>query len=231
MKFLVIGGSGNLGAAIAKRAVANGDDVSVVVRDASKVKVDGVQIFTGDAGDAKFLATVLGGGFEAVALAFGAQYADVVRTVIKAVEALPDDPDKKQKRPALLTIGGSPALRVLEEKQTAVDVAFGGEAWAKQLADLHLNVTFAALQASKLKWWTMVCPGTMVASEDGEVHHNHGIRPEIVDPDVAKDQHLYEDVAQAFVSVAMELRSGVPHYCQKRVAFTKPDVNVGAIRY
>ena len=63
------------------------------------------------------------------------------------------------------------------------------------------------------------------------MQHKHGIRPEFIDKDVVKDEYLYEDVAQAFVSVAQELVQGIDHYCKRRVAFTKKDVRVGAVNY
>ena len=126
MKLLVIAATGNLGKAIVNAALRDGHDVSVLVRDGSKVPWNGEQLTkvyvsaSGSLGDQVAIA-LAGDTFDAVALAVGAQAEDAVRTTIS-----------------------------------------GGAQWAKDLRDLHLGVTFAALQASTIPTWTMVCPGSMV---------------------------------------------------------------------
>ena len=157
MKILVIAATGNLGKAIVNAALRDGHDVSVLVRDGTKVPWNGEQLTkvyvsaSGSLGDQVSIA-LAGDTFDAVALAVGAQAADAVRTTISAVaEAKPS--------PVLLTTGGAPAL-ILRPGNSCVDKCFGGAQWAKDLRDLHLGVTFAALQASTIPTWTMVCPGT-----------------------------------------------------------------------
>ena len=77
-------------------------------------------------------------------------------------------------------------------------------AWAKEQRDAHLGVTFAALQASTIPTWTIVCPGRMIHKAEG-AHSFHRTQPEIIDESVAGASLLYSAVAQAYVDVGMEL--------------------------
>jgi putative NADH-flavin reductase len=49
MKVLVFGASGKTGGLVVERALAKGHDVTVLVRDASRFKRDGVRVLVGDA--------------------------------------------------------------------------------------------------------------------------------------------------------------------------------------
>ena len=175
MKLLVIAATGNLGKAIVNAALRDGHDVSVLVRDGTKVPWNGEQLTkvyvsaSGSLGDQVAIA-LAGDTFDAVALAVGAQAADAVRTTISAVAAA-------KPAPVLLTTGGAPAL-ILRPGNSCVDKCFGGAQWAKDLRDLHLGVTFAALQASTIPTWTMVCPGTMVHKAEG-AHSFHRTHPAV----------------------------------------------------
>ena len=158
----------------------------------------------GDASDPDVLASALQ-GMDAVAVAVGAQAKAVVETAISAVSAVAADT-----QPALLMVGGSPALD-MADGSSAVAGNFGGAEWAQGLRDLHLGVTFAALEASNVGRYCMVCPGTMKASEDGKPHGVHGFRPNVMDASVAGDAATYDDVAAGFVAVAVDLvESGTP---------------------
>ena len=217
MKLLVIAATGNLGKAIVNAALRDGHDVSVLVRDGTKVPWNGEQLTkvyvsaSGSLGDQVAIA-LAGDTFDAVALAVGAQAADAVRTTISAVaEAKPS--------PVLLTTGGAPAL-ILRPGNSCVDKCFGGAQWAKDLRDLHLGVTFAALQASTIPTWTMVCPGTMVKKAEG-AHSFHRTQPDVIDESVVGASLLYEAVAQAFLDVGEELvkKRDKSKYNKARVAF------------
>ena len=87
MKILVIAATGNLGKAIVNAALRDGHDVSVLVRDGTKVPWNGEQLTkvyvsaSGSLGDQVAIA-LAGDTFDAVALAVGAQAADAVRTTI-----------------------------------------------------------------------------------------------------------------------------------------------------
>ena len=108
MKLLVIAATGNLGKAIVNAALRDGHDVSVLVRDGTKVPWNGEQLTkvyvsaSGTLGDQVAIA-LAGDTFDAVVLAVGAQAADAVRTSISAVAAA-------KPTPVLLTTGGAPAL-------------------------------------------------------------------------------------------------------------------------
>ena len=108
MKLLVIAATGNLGKAIVNAALRDGHDVSVLVRDGTKVPWNGEQLTkvyvsaSGSLGDQVAIA-LAGDTFDAVALAVGAQAEDAVRTTISAVAAA-------KPTPVLLTTGGAPAL-------------------------------------------------------------------------------------------------------------------------
>ena len=86
MKILVIAATGNLGKAIVNAALRDGHDVSVLVRDGTKVPWNGEQLTkvyvsaSGSLGDQVAIA-LAGDTFDAVALAVGAQAADAVETV------------------------------------------------------------------------------------------------------------------------------------------------------
>ena len=81
MKLLVIAATGNLGKAIVNAALRDGHDVSVLVRDGTKVPWNGEQLTkvyvsaSGSLGDQVAIA-LAGDTFDAVALAVGAQAAD-----------------------------------------------------------------------------------------------------------------------------------------------------------
>ena len=81
MKLLVIAATGNLGKAIVNAALRDGHDVSVLVRDGTKVPWNGEQLTkvyvsaSGSLGDQVAMA-LAGDTFDAVALAVGAQAAD-----------------------------------------------------------------------------------------------------------------------------------------------------------
>jgi hypothetical protein len=154
-------------------------------------------VVVGDASDPAILSNAVQ-GVDAVAVAVGAQAKAVVENAVSVVSGIAADT-----QPALVMIGGSPAL-AMEDGSSAV-AAFGGAEWAQGLRDLHLGVTFAALEASQVGRYSMVCPGTMKASEDGKPHGVHGFRPNIIDPSVAGDAATYEDVAVGFVAVAVDL--------------------------
>ena len=123
MKILVIAATGNLGKAIVNAALRDGHDVSVLVRDGTKVPWNGEQLTkvyvsaSGSLGDQVAIA-LAGDTFDAVALAVGAQAADAVRTTISAVAAA-------KPAPVLLTTGGAPAL-ILRPGNSCVDKCFGG---------------------------------------------------------------------------------------------------------
>ena len=78
MKLLVIAATGNLGKAIVNAALRDGHDVSVLVRDGTKVPWNGEQLTkvyvsaSGTLGDQVAIA-LAGDTFDAVALAVGAQ--------------------------------------------------------------------------------------------------------------------------------------------------------------
>ena len=80
MKLLVIAATGNLGKAIVNAALRDGHDVSVLVRDGTKVPWNGEQLTkvyvsaSGSLGDQVAIA-LAGDTFDAVALAVGAQAA------------------------------------------------------------------------------------------------------------------------------------------------------------
>jgi len=59
--FTVFGATGNTGAVVAERLIAAGKPVRVAVRDASKVRVRGAEIVTGDLSDAAFVTRALTG--------------------------------------------------------------------------------------------------------------------------------------------------------------------------
>ena len=109
---------------------------------------------------------------------------------------------------------------ILRPGNSCVDKCFGGAQWAKDLRDLHLGVTFAALQASTISTWTMVCPGTMVHKAEG-AHSFHRTQPDVIDESVVGAALLYEAVAQAFLDVGEELvkKGAKSPYNHKRVAF------------
>ena len=216
MKLLVIAATGNLGKAVVNAALRDGHDVSVLVRDGTKVPWNGEQLTkvyvsaSGSLGDQVAIALAGDTSFDAVALAVGAQAADAVCTTISAVAAA-------KPAPVLLTTGGAPAL-ILRPGNSCVDKCFGGAQWAKDLRDLHLGVTFAALQASTIPTWTMVCPGTMVKKAEG-AHSFHRTQPDVIDESVVGASLLYEAVAQAFLDVGEELLRSV-WICQPRQKFT-----------
>ena len=222
LNLLIIAATGGLGSTISRLAVCGGHNVSVLVRDASKVPTALgsmekaiTKVYTGDASDPATVTDVLRDGkFDAAVLAVGAQAADTVKNVISSAAAV--DP-----QPVVLTTGGSPAL-VMADGTTSVAGAFGGAGWAQGLADLHLGTTFAALEASSLARWTMVCPGTMGPSPDGLPHGKHGWRPNVIEPAVAGDTYSYEDVAHAFLAVAADLVAGGQAYNKGKVAMVSP---------
>ena len=104
MKLLVIAATGNLGKAIVNAALRDGHDVSVLVRDGTKVPWNGEQLTkvyvsaSGSLGDQVAIA-LAGDTFDAVALAVGAQAADAVRTAARTYpsdsEARPVGSDKR----------------------------------------------------------------------------------------------------------------------------------------
>jgi putative NADH-flavin reductase len=210
MKLLVVEATGDLGSAIVHAALTAGHDVSVLVPIDSPTRrkwpgTEGVspKFVSASGGLGDQVGTVLAGEtFDAVAVAVGAQpqapaqAADAVRATINAVAAA-------EPSPVLLMTGGAPAL-ILRPGNSCVDKCFGGAAWAKELRDFHLRVTFAALQASTIPTWTMVCPGTMIHKAEG-ARSFHRTQPEIIDESVAGASLLYSAVAQAYVDVGMEL--------------------------
>ena len=200
IKLLIVAATGGLGSAITRHAVGAGHTVSVLVRSAESAAEKlpaAVSVVVGDASDPGVLSTAVQ-GVDAVAVAVGAQAKAVVENAISVVSGVAADT-----QPALVMIGGSPAL-AMEDGSSAVD-AFGGAEWAQGLRDLHLGVTFAALEASQVGRYCMVCPGTMKASDDGKPQLVHGFRPNIMDPSGASDAATYDDVAVGFVAVAVDL--------------------------
>ena len=204
IKLLIVAATGGLGSAITRHAVSVGHNVSVLVRSAESAAEklpDAVSVVVGDASDPGILAAAVQ-GVDAVAVSVGAQAKAVVENAVSVVSGIAADT-----QPALVMVGGSPAL-AMEDGSSAVTGAFGGAEWAQGLRDLHLGVTFAALEASKVGRYSMVCPGMMKASEDGKPHGVHGFRPNIFDPSVAGVAATYDDVAVGFVSVAVDLVEG-----------------------
>lgn len=206
IKLLVVAATGGLGSAITRHAVSAGHDVSIVVRSAdgladklhsAEVAESLTNVIVGDATDPAILAGAVK-GMDAVAVAVGAQAKAVVENAVNVVAAVADT------QPALVMVGGSPAL-AMEDGSSAVEGAFGGAEWAQSLRDLHLGVTFAALEASTVERFCMVCPGTMAASDDGKPTGVHGFRPNVIDPTVAGDTATYDDVAVGFVGAAVDL--------------------------
>ena len=224
IKLLIVAAAGGLGSAITRQAVSAGYAVSVLVRSeeglAERLKsaeaAAGItKVFVGDASDPTVLSGVLQkGGFDVVGVAVGAQSRAVVENAIAQVAAA--DP-----QPALVMTGGSPAL-AMEDGSSAVTGAFGGAEWAQSLRDMHVGTTFAALQASTVKRYCMVCPGTMKESEDGKPHGIHSFRPNIIDASVAMEAATYDDVATGFLAAAVDLAGGGAVYNKGKVAFTAP---------
>ena len=203
IKLLIVAATGGLGSAITRHAVGAGHTVSVLVRSAESAAAKlpaAVSVFVGDASDPATLSAAVQ-GVDAVAVAVGAQAKAVVENAVSVVSGVAADA-----QPALVMVGGAPAL-AMEDGSSAV-TGFGGAEWAQGLRDLHLGVTFAALEASKVGRYSMVCPGMMKASEDGKPHGVHDFRPNIFDPSVAGDVATYDDVAVGFVSVAVDLVEG-----------------------
>jgi NAD(P)-dependent dehydrogenase (short-subunit alcohol dehydrogenase family) len=201
IKLLIVAATGGLGSAITRHAVSVGHNVSVLVRSAESAAAklpDTVSVVVGDASDPGILAAAVQ-GVDAVAVSVGAQAKAVVENAVSVVSGIAADT-----QPALVMVGGSPAL-AMEDGSSAVTGAFGGAEWAQGLRDLHLGVTFAALEASQVGRYCMACPGTMKVSEDGKPHGVHGFRPNIIDPSVAGDAATYDDVAVGIVTVAVDL--------------------------
>jgi NAD(P)-dependent dehydrogenase (short-subunit alcohol dehydrogenase family) len=200
IKLLIVAATGGLGSAITRHAVGAGHTVSVLVRSAESAAAKlpaAVSVFVGDASDPATLSAAVQ-GVDAVAVAVGAQAKAVVENAVSVVSGVAADA-----QPALVMVGGAPAL-AMEDGSSAV-TGFGGAEWAQGLRDLHLGVTFAALEASQVGRYCMACPGTMKASEDGKPHGVHGFRPNIIDPSVAGDAATYDDVAVGIVTVAVDL--------------------------
>ena len=200
IKLLIVAATGGLGSAITRHAVSAGHTVSALVRSAASAAAKlpaAANIIVGDASDPAILSSAIE-GVDAVAVAVGAQAKAVVENAVSVVSGVAVDA-----QPALIMVGGSPALN-MEDGSSAV-AAFGGAGWAQDLRDLHLGVTFAALEASQIQRYCMVCPGTMKASEDGKPHGFQGFRPNIIDPSVSGDAAIYDDVAVGFVAVAVDL--------------------------
>ncbi len=223
INLLIVAATGGLGSAITRNAVGAGHKVTILVRNAeglaarlhSEEAAAAVNVIVGDASDPDVLAGALQ-GMDAVAVAVGAQAKAVVETAVSAVSAVAADT-----QPALVMVGGSPALD-MADGSSAVAGAFGGAEWAQGLRDLHLGVTFAALEASNVGRYCMVCPGTMKASEDGKPHGVHGFRPNVMDASVAGDAATYDDVAAGFVAVAVDLveSGGASPYKNGKMALT-----------
>ena len=102
-----------------------------------------VSVFVGDASDPATLSAAVQ-GVDAVAVAVGAQAKAVVENAVSVVSGVAADA-----QPALVMVGGAPAL-AMEDGSSAV-TGFGGAEWAQGLRDLHLGVTFAALEV-KVGW-------------------------------------------------------------------------------
>lgn len=220
LKILVCAASGKLGRAIVADALDKDHSVAAIVRtgggnskpDLRVGRSDELaDVHVGDAADQAFVSKTLASGpFDVVCVAVGAEAADVVTSVISAVAAA-------EPSPVLMMTGGAPALVARDGKTSAVDWAYKGADWARELANLHLGVTWNALRASTIPRWSMVCPSAMV---EGKTHGFHRTRPEEIDKSSADASLRYEAVAAAFVNVAAELVAGKETYNKKRVAFT-----------
>jgi NAD(P)-dependent dehydrogenase (short-subunit alcohol dehydrogenase family) len=226
IKVLVVAATGGLGSAIVRHAVGAGHAVSVLVRSgddladrlkSTEAAAGLAKVVVGDASDPAVVAAALAGqegGFDAVVVAVGAQAKAVVEnTIAQVATASP--------QPALVMTGGSPAL-VTGDGKSAVEAVFGGADWAQGLRDLHLGTTFAALEASAVERYCMLCPGTMKASDDGKPHGDHGFRPNVIDPAVSSDAATYDDVAVGAVHVAVDLAAGGEAYKNGKLALTAP---------
>ena len=119
----------------------------------------------------------------------------------------------------LLTTGGAPAL-ILRPGNSCVDKCFGGAQWAKDLRDLHLGVTLAALQASTIPTWTMVCPGTMVNKAEG-AYSFHRTQPDVIDESVGAPHSSTTPWPRRSSTSATELvkKRDKSKYNKARVAF------------
>ena len=111
MKIGVIGATGKQGSLIVKEAVGRGHEVTAIVRNASKVSVENVEILEKDLFDLK--AEDLK-SFEVVVNAFGAPFGqehlhvEAGRVLIEAIKGAPDT--------RLIVVGGAGSLFVDEAK-------------------------------------------------------------------------------------------------------------------
>jgi len=184
---------------VTKYAVSSNHNVSVFVRDASKlhhalgskIKKRLRGIFVGDcaAADANQVLTEACAGQYCVIECLGNPQRPAA---LAALIAAAEDADCE----SFLALGGTPAL--LTPDGQPVGPCMG----MQRMADLHLH-TLSMLRGSTLSGWCQVCPSRLFASTTGDPSGKFKLCSNVVDMNVyATNAELtYEDVATALVNL------------------------------
>jgi len=159
MKIGIIGASGKAGQEILKEAVSRGHEVTAIVRDASKIRNDGIQVLQKDAFE---LTAQDVAGFDAVVNAFGAPlgqehlHVEAGRSLIKAFQGAPNT--------RLIVVGGAGSLFVDEAKTVRlVDTPEFPDPFKATASNQAQNLQ--DLRESSGVQWTFVSPSAFFNAE------------------------------------------------------------------
>ena len=191
--------TGQLGRLVTKYTVSSNHNVSVLVRDSSKLHhALGSKIkkrlrgkFVGDcaaADSGQVLKDACAGQYCVIECLGNAQRPAALKALIAAAA--------EAKCESFVALGGTPALLMPDGQPVGPCMA------TQRMADLHLH-TLSLLQASALPGWCQVCPSRLFASITGDPSGKFKLCPNVVDMNVyALNAELaYEDVATAMVNL------------------------------
>ena len=160
MKIFLLGATGNAGQRILRAALARGHEVTAMVRDETKLPSSpNLRATRGIVDKSPDLARVMV-GHDVVINAAGnvaeaSAFTKLVQTVIDATTASLGEGGR------LWVFGGAALLTVPGTRLMAVDLPR-----VPKVYEAH-RTNLAALQRSRLDW-SMLCPGPMIASENGK---------------------------------------------------------------
>ena len=169
MKLLIIGATGNVGAALLRMAMSDGLDVTVLVRDREKLlsQLEGghlpapPSIQVGDVMDEACVSRACAGQDAVINaaghVADGERFVQLIDAVTRGVEA------GLGRNGRFWCFGGAAALDVPGTDVMTVDLPGVPENFRPHASN------YARVQASALNW-SMLCPGPLIPAADGQPH-------------------------------------------------------------